>query len=390
MFNRQRTIFAAIIILSGIHPAAVPANVNEDNLESYNIVWDSPSKDHSGSMPIGNGDIGINVWVEENGDLVFYIGKTDSWGDNARLLKIGKIRIKMTPNPFGNSREFLQILKLKDATIYIQYGDEQHARKLKVWVDANHPVIHISADGKKDFSMTACIELWRTERYELPSLEYSDVHKDRRRSDQKHAATIVEPDRVLENLDSRIGWYHHNIKSVGPELTMQIQGLTGYEMADPLIDRTFGAVVTADGGRRIDDLTLKTTSARNHTINVYILTKHPAKTKEWIRAIEQIINTIQRTDIKSLRAAHEKWWADFWDRSWIYAMSNTPEKDSDQSETYVVTRGYILQRFINACGGRGAYPIKFNGTIFTVLSTLGTWILVAEHQTAVLQYVPFR
>ena len=31
-----------------------------------------------------------------------------------------------------------------------------------------------------------------------------------------------------------------------------------------------------------------------------------------------------------------------------------------------LTRGYVLQRFVNACGGRGAYPIKFNGSIFTV------------------------
>jgi hypothetical protein len=31
-----------------------------------------------------------------------------------------------------------------------------------------------------------------------------------------------------------------------------------------------------------------------------------------------------------------------------------------------VSAGYALQRFINACGGRGAQPIKFNGSIFTV------------------------
>jgi Domain of unknown function (DUF5703) len=29
-------------------------------------------------MPLGNGDIGINAWVETNGDLCFYIGKTDT------------------------------------------------------------------------------------------------------------------------------------------------------------------------------------------------------------------------------------------------------------------------------------------------------------------------
>ncbi len=31
-----------------------------------------------------------------------------------------------------------------------------------------------------------------------------------------------------------------------------------------------------------------------------------------------------------------------------------------------LTRAYVLQRWIAACGGRGGYPIKFNGSIFTV------------------------
>ncbi len=39
------------------------------------------------------------------------------------------------------------------------------------------------------------------------------------------------------------------------------------------------------------------------------------------------------------------------------------EGDKDCTD---ITRGYVLQRFINACGGRGAFPIKFNGAIFTV------------------------
>ncbi|MGB2823200.1 MAG: LamG-like jellyroll fold domain-containing protein, partial [Phycisphaerae bacterium] len=35
-------------------------------------------------------------------------------------------------------------------------------------------------------------------------------------------------------------------------------------------------------------------------------------------------------------------------------------------EAAYVSRMYHLQRFINACGGRGRYPIKYNGSIFTV------------------------
>jgi len=39
---------------------------------------------------------------------------------------------------------------------------------------------------------------------------------------------------------------------------------------------------------------------------------------------------------------------------------------SGSKEAEAVTLGYTLQTWMNACGGRGAYPIKFNGSIFTV------------------------
>ena len=67
----------------------------------YDVTWDSPSKNAAGSIPLGNGDIGLNAWVEENGDLAFYISKTDSWGDNGRLLKVGKLRVSLTPSPIA-------------------------------------------------------------------------------------------------------------------------------------------------------------------------------------------------------------------------------------------------------------------------------------------------
>ena len=40
------------------------------------------------------------------------------------------------------------------------------------------------------------------------------------------------------------------------------------------------------------------------------------------------------------------------------------QQGSDASSS--VTRGYTLQRYVQACGGRGPYPIKFNGGMFTV------------------------
>ena len=46
------------------------------DLDAYDIVFTSPSKDEAESIPLGNGGTGINLWVEENGDLLFYLCTT--------------------------------------------------------------------------------------------------------------------------------------------------------------------------------------------------------------------------------------------------------------------------------------------------------------------------
>ena len=177
------------------------------SLNDYDVVWDSPGKGSSDSMPLGNGDIGLNVWTEPNGDLLFYISKTDSWGDNSRLLKVGKIRVHIEPAPPKGAEGFEQKLCLKDASVYVRYGE---ALELKVWVDANHPVIHVASTSDKPVAMTASVELWRNQRHELPAIEVSDIYLDRSKPSGKYAETIVEPDTVLKNQRGRIGWYHHN------------------------------------------------------------------------------------------------------------------------------------------------------------------------------------
>jgi alpha-L-fucosidase 2 len=58
------------------------------------------------------------------------------------------------------------------------------------------------------------------------------------------------------------------------------------------------------------------------------------------------------------RLAHQQWWNKFWLRSWIFINADDVAKTT--------TQGYILQRYITACAGRGAYPVKFNGSIFVV------------------------
>lgn len=88
-------------------------------VSDYNVFWKTPGINSQGFMPIGNGDIGANVWVEKNGDLLFYVSKTNSWSEVDRLLKLGKVRISLTPSPL-NGNNFSQELKLEDGKLKSQ------------------------------------------------------------------------------------------------------------------------------------------------------------------------------------------------------------------------------------------------------------------------------
>ncbi len=99
----------AVGLLVGVGATVASARtLGGDPLDRCNVIWDSPSSDSSGSMPLGNGDIGLNLWLEHGGDLLFYISKTDAWSEIARLQKLGRVRVRLTPNPFVPGRPLFQ------------------------------------------------------------------------------------------------------------------------------------------------------------------------------------------------------------------------------------------------------------------------------------------
>ena len=329
-------------------------------LARHNVVWERPSDDCNGSMPLGNGDIGLNAWVEPDGDLVFYISKTDAWDDNGRLVKVGKIRVTFTPPLVRPQATFRQELDLKTATLRVRSASNDGDVEVRLWVDANRPLIQLAATGSEALAATASIELWRTERYALESLQVSDLMEDRSKPGNLHQPVFVEPDTLLEDApDDRIGWYHHNAKSVGPATIARIQGLERFNDPDPLLHRTFGAMVTAQGARRLNATRLELPPAKTQRLSIHVLTQHPARPEQWLAAMEQTIAETERSDFATRRKAHEQWWSGFWQRSWI-------DVTTDDDDARAVSQAYALQRYITACAGRGRYPIKFNGSIFTV------------------------
>ena len=69
-------------------------------------------------MPCGGGDIGMNVWVEDD-DVFFYLCRSGSFDENNTLLKQGRFRIRLTPNPFAGRSDFRQTLHLKDGYVSV-------------------------------------------------------------------------------------------------------------------------------------------------------------------------------------------------------------------------------------------------------------------------------
>ena len=140
-------ILIALLFSTSLLFKNIRALGQSSTIATCNVVWDSPSKNSSGSMPLGNGDIGLNAWVEENGDLLFFISKTDSWSDAGRLLKLGQVRVRLKPSLAA--RPFRQELQLQNGQIAIQSGAGGSVTKLRLWVDANRPVIHIQGESQK-------------------------------------------------------------------------------------------------------------------------------------------------------------------------------------------------------------------------------------------------
>ena len=299
----------------------------DTSLNAYNVQWESPGPGSAQSMPLGNGDIGLNVWVEKNGDLVFYVSKTDAWGGEGEsqkdpwmkqggvLMKLGAIRVSVSDNPLAHSSAFKQILKLGNGEISVQEGEGNNAVNLRVWVDANHPVIRVEAKTTSPKKITVKLENWR--------------------------AGVT--DTILTHQKNGIAWYHHNSSTADPHLA----------------NLTFGAVVKGNGLVNKDSVTLQSgRTVTSQLISIYPLTAVSGSGSLWFSKLTRQVTGIEKLTLNQTRIAHQQWWKQFWKRSWVFVHGDEQAKQ--------VTQGYVLQRFVTACAGRGAYPIKFNGSIFVV------------------------
>ena len=341
---------AAVVCVSAVPAAEEPFSPTEA-LDRFNMVWTSPSDGPRGAMPLGNGELGLNLWVEKNGDLLFYLSRTDAWSECNRLLKLGRIRVSLSPNPFANGKPFRQELRLREGRVVITAGEVT----LEVFVDADRPVVHVIGRATSPIRAKVTLENWRTERHVLKGDEAQSSWTMR---EAPQGIEIWESADAVDNgQKDAVAWYHRNAYSVVPT-TLKHQSIEAAadKVHDPLLNRTFGGWIAADGFVKEGNAALH--SANDVTQFAIRIATHSAQTDTadgWLRETEEILKNAPPADVAARQTA--AWWNDFWNRSWIFV---------EGANGFDVTRAYILQRWITACGGRGNYPIKFNGSIFTV------------------------
>jgi hypothetical protein len=316
------------------------------------VTWSTPGRTSADSLPVGNGDIAANVWTDEDGNVLLYLAKSDAWDPLSRLIKVGKLRIRLKPGLLGGGA-FEQRLNLEDASITITNG----RTNVRLWCDAHWPRLVVEVTGEKSVDVRVEVDDWREQPRELQEREVHVLGVD-------PAKTYTnQPEILLPQFKEAVVWYQRNESSIWAD-TLDTQGLGDFkaESADPLIGRTFGGYLSGENfKRRGKSALVMDRKAPSAVFSVTLLTRQTATIDAWV---DELATLADPTGLPSLSDAwrdHTAWWREFWSRSHIHAA----KRDTDWCNPENITEHVKWHRFMTACTGRGAYPAKFNGCLFT-------------------------
>ncbi len=331
-------------------------------LADYNPVWITQSVNASESMPLGGGDIGVNAWVEQ-GTLYFYFSRSGTFDEHNTLLKLGRVRVDLSPNPFKNNEGFQQELKLKDGYIHMA----QNTVSITLWVDVFQPVIHFDLESKKPLNMKVSYESWRYKNREVKG-------KANNANSYKWApqGKIITYKDSVAFKDNAVLFYHKNREHTVFDVAVKQQKMEAVKdsMLNPLKHLTYGGHLsgkylkpdgTYQGAYQDTDFKgyrlVSTKCSKKHNFQIHLYTQQTDKIEVWKSGL--------KTQLANYKKQHKKtiqWWHNFWDRSFIYTQKqNKSAKDS----VYQIGQNYQLFRYMLACNAYGEYPTKFNGGLFT-------------------------
>ncbi|MFL9830158.1 DUF5703 domain-containing protein [Flavobacterium sp. ST-87] len=331
-------------------------------LDTYNQVWNTQSNNSSESMPLGGGDIGANVWVEK-GDLYFYFSRSGTFDEHNTLLKLGRVKVSLSPNPFQGKDGFKQELFLKEGNIKIS----QNGTTVKLWVDVFNPVIHVEVGSKTPTEMKVAYESWRYKNRESKG-------KANNANSYKWApqGEIVTYKDSISLEGNGVQFYHRNRAHTVFDVAVKQQKMESVkeQMMNPLANLTFGGKLFGKNLKAnrtyhgiyqdtdFEGFQLKSIKAsKKQAFQIQLHTNQSEDAALWKKELQKQIANYKKEEKKTV-----DWWNAFWNRSFIYTQKSKSENDS----VYQIGQNYQLFRYMLGCNAYGKYPTKFNGGLFTV------------------------
>lgn len=322
-------------------------------------VWDTPSTDSSASMPVGGGDIGLNVWAEDNGDILFYMGRSGAYDEHGTLLKQGRVRLRLLG---GNTSGFSQRLKLEEGYCTI----DANGSKVTIWADVFRPVVHVEVESSKAISPAISYENWR----------YAD-RPFKKGEGRQNSWKWSSPKGLITSRDSvfasgnAVTFLHANPDETVFDVTVAREGLDSVKnrLWNPLANLTSGGRLRGDNMRFVgtsdgvyDGTDYRAWNfesvkpARKHHFTISFNNQQTKDLSQWIADVDSVERSV---NLRNDRKASREWWRGYWDRSYIASP------DVNDSIVGRIARNYTLFRYMLGCNAYGKEPTKFNGGLFT-------------------------
>ncbi len=288
------------------------------------IGWDGPGRGSWDGLPFGNGEIGGVAWGEAE-HIGVLLATGAAWDGLCRLPKVGRLILHRS----GAGRH-----EVDPATATVTLGD------VRIWADANAQVVHMTGNG----AVAVSLDPWRATPRLLDKTELHCV-------DGHLMAPLAIADEPLM-IEGALAWWRCNRTSIWGAV-LAGEGLADWTRThpDPLLHRACGGIAWGDGFVRNGERLEHGAGAWHLTVALHHAVTAEAST--FASGLRTARATATTREPALARAAHETWWRDFWQRSWVH----TGETEID--------RGYLINRYLVACCARGAFPIKFNGALFT-------------------------
>ena len=350
-----------------------------------NVIWNTPSRNSSESMPCGGGDIGMNIWVEE-GDILFYLSRSGTFDENNCQLKQGRFRIRLFPSPFKDAKDFRQELKLKDGYVEVSAGGTQ----IQLWADVYHPVVHVEITNAQPLRTEVSYENWRYKERMIRKGEGQQCSY--KWAPPKGAVTTADfvslsSKRKLPGMTKKenlLLFYHRNPEQTVFDIVVAQQGMENVksQMVNPLKHLTFGGYLFGDNleytgttdniyaGTDYRAWNFRSSKvSRKEQFCIVLHTEQTTTVEQWEQDLQISLQRIApQGKISSKIVSQDKkqtrlWWNAFWQRSFIEPIGNTENKNDNDIKK--ITRNYTLFRYMLGCNAYGSVPTKFNGGLFT-------------------------